>query len=74
MGLLRVNSVSSSPTDHMISHDEDTMVKIYDEHEDSVYGLRWAGFSPWVWGSLSYSAANLVVNYVPSVEKYRILL
>ena len=53
---------------------EDCLVKLYDEHEDSVYHVCWAQYSPWVFGSVSYGAANLVVNVVPSVEKYRILL
>lgn len=49
-------------------------MKLYDEHEDSVYQVCWAEHSPWMFGSVSYGAANLVVNVVPSVEKYRILL
>lgn len=70
VGLLRLCSVSSSPQTEI----EDTLVKLYDEHEDSVYRLQWSTFSPWVFASLAYNAASLVVNLVPSVEKYRILL
>lgn len=64
-----MSSVSSSPS----GEGSDALVKLYDEHEDSVYHACW-GQSPWVFGSVSYNASNLVVNIVPSVEKYRILL
>ena len=70
VGLLRITSVSSVP----MGKDEDAMVKLYDEHEDAVYQVAWSHFSPWVFASLGYSAANFVVNIVPSTEKYRILL
>ena len=62
IGLLRMNSVSSTP-----GQNDDTLVKLYDEHEDSVFSVKWTSFSPWIFTSLSYSAANIVVNFVPSV-------
>lgn len=62
IGLLRMNSVSSTP-----GQNDDTLVKLYDEHEDSVFSVKWTSFSPWIFASLSYSAANIVVNFVPSV-------
>jgi hypothetical protein len=62
IGLLRMNSVSSTPGEN-----EDTLVKLYDEHEDSVFNLKWANFSPWIFASLSYSAVNIDINFVPSV-------
>jgi WD40 repeat protein len=70
VALLRLHSVCSSP-----QHDvEDTLVRLYDEHEDSVFKVAWSAFSPWVFASATYNASSLVVNIVPSVEKYRILL
>lgn len=70
VSLLRLTSVSSSPQNEI----EDAVVKLYDEHEDSVYWVLWSSFSPWVFASLTYNASSLVINLVPSVEKYRILL
>jgi hypothetical protein len=64
-----MSSVSTSSS----GEGTDALVKIYDEHEDSVYHACWS-HSPWAFASVSYCASNLVVNIVPSVEKYRILL
>lgn len=66
IGLYRMPSVSSSPS----GEGSDALVKIYDEHEDSVYHACWS-HSPWVFASVSYNSTNMVVNIVPSVEKYR---
>lgn len=45
----------------------DGAIKVYEEHEDSVYGIAW-GSSPssslWPFASLSYSG-RVVINYVP---------
>ena len=60
VGLQRISSVSSAPSGER----EDALVNLYDEHEDSVYKAEWSGFSPWIFGSISYGAGNLVVNTV----------
>jgi EARP and GARP complex-interacting protein 1 len=70
VGLLRLHSVCSSPQNDV----EDTLVRLYDEHEDSVFQVVWSAFSPWVFASTTFNASSLVVNIVPNVEKYRILL
>ena len=71
VGLSRVMSVASGPSSDLTGSlggtNEDCLVKLYDEHEDSVYHVCWAQHSPWIFGSVSYGAANLVVNVVPSV-------
>lgn len=51
----------------------DKVVKLYEEHEDSVYVVEWSSVEPWVFASLSYDG-RLVINKVPRDEKYKILL
>lgn len=51
----------------------DLKVKTYDLHDDSVYGLAWSACDAWVFAGLSYDG-RLVLNHVPSPEKYKILL
>lgn len=48
------------------------MIKQYEEHEDSVYSVKWSTTDAWVFASLSYDG-RLVINHVPSDEKYSIL-
>lgn len=48
-------------------------VRTFDEHEDSVYSLAWSASDAWVLASLSYDGL-VVLNHVPSTEKYKILL
>lgn len=43
------------------------------EMRDSVYDVAWSAADPWVFASLGYDG-NVVVNHVPSKEKYKILL
>ena len=50
----------------------DSVVKEYEEHEDSVYCVEWSGIDPWVFASLSYDG-RLVINHVPNKEKFHIL-
>lgn len=50
----------------------DSVVKEYEEHEDSVYSAEWSGVDPWVFASLSYDG-RLVINHVPNKEKFHIL-
>jgi len=51
----------------------DSIVQVFEEHEDSVYSVEWSDSDPWVFASLSYDG-RLVVNHVPRSEKYKILL
>lgn len=48
-------------------------VRTFDEHEESVYSLAWSASDAWVMASLSYDGL-VVLNHVPSTEKYKILL
>lgn len=48
-------------------------VRTFDEHEESVYSLAWSASDAWVLASLSYDGL-VVLNHVPSTEKYKILL
>ena len=54
------------------SKDTDKVIQRY-ELEDSVSKLEWSLKDAWVFASLSFNG-TLVVNTVPSKEKYRILL
>lgn len=54
-------------------HQKDSMIVTYEEHEESVYAVDWSTADPWVFASLSYDG-RLVINRVPRVEKYKILL
>ena len=56
--------LSSPPTDNVIS--------VYEEHEDSVYNVKWSTTDAWIFASLSYDG-RLVINHVPTNEKYAIL-
>ena len=52
--------------------EEEGLVRLYDEHEDSAYCVSWAAFTPWIFASVSYNG-NLIVNEIPSALKVRIL-
>ena len=51
----------------------DTLVKRYEEHEDSVYKVDWSYASAWVFASLSFSG-RVSISHVPPPEMYKILL
>ena len=86
--LSSVSSLSSEPFKQVISDDlndsapngkptqvaePDKLVKVYEDHEDSVYACEWSTIDPWVFASLSFDG-RLVINKVPKEEKYKILL
>lgn len=48
-------------------------VKMMDEHEDSVCSVSWSAAEAWLFCSLSYDG-RVILNHVPSTEKYKILL
>ncbi|XP_060081010.1 EARP and GARP complex-interacting protein 1-like [Ylistrum balloti] len=88
--LNNIVSLSSEPFGHLVENEEDSdedqqiqnqsgevpkdgVIATYEEHEDSVYASDWSSADPWVFASLSYDG-RLVINRVPRVEKYKILL
>lgn len=80
VNLWRVASCSSAPwlgnedTDGNDSKDPpDIKVKDIDQHEDSVYALAWSPADAWMFCSLSLDG-RIILNHVPSTEKYKILL
>ncbi|KAI9915792.1 hypothetical protein PsorP6_008585 [Peronosclerospora sorghi] len=83
--LWRVSSISSSPLVELDERDlldksavgaavADTLIRRVQDHEDTVYAARWAaGGDSWMFASVSCDG-RLAINYVPSTEKYKILL
>ena len=76
--LYRATSVSSVPlisqmNYHASSKEEDGVIKIYDEHEDSIGQVAWSHSTAWVFASIAHNS-NLIINMVPIAEKYKILL
>jgi len=74
------NEESSSPTDHARgassadgSDPPDVKIRALDGHEDSVHAVAWSAADAWVYCSLSYDG-RVLLNHVPSTEKYKILL
>lgn len=49
----------------------DEVIKVYEDHDDSVYAAEWAT-DPWIFASLGYES-RLVINKVPKAEKLNIL-
>ncbi|CAD8188703.1 unnamed protein product [Paramecium pentaurelia] len=70
ISLYNITSVSSVP---QLNKEDDYLVKQYDEHEDSIYGLSWSRGTAWVLASIGYSG-HMIINTVPTTEKYKILL
>ena len=71
-------SCSSAPwlgsEDKSSSYDlPDVKVRAIDQHEDSVYGVAWSPADAWIYCSLSFDE-RVILNHVPSTEKYKILL
>jgi WD40 repeat protein len=82
VNLWNVVSVSSAPLgelevnpEHPNRHDkhEDQLIRTYSDHEESVYGAVWSRADAWTFASISYDG-RLVLNNVPTKEKYKILL
>jgi EARP and GARP complex-interacting protein 1 len=51
----------------------DIKVRGIDQHEESVYAVAWSPADAWMYTSLSYDG-RVILNHVPSTEKYKILL
>lgn len=84
MVLSSIPSLSSEPFRTIIDDDNsnkeinqepepDRLIKVYEDHEESVYKVEWSSVEPWIFASLSYDG-RLVINKVPREEKYKILL
>jgi hypothetical protein len=43
------------------------------EMREAIYDLTWSAADPWLFVTLAYDG-NVVLNHVPSKEKYKILL
>ena len=76
-----MTSISSEPYGHIVDDEEevvnekpveDGVIRVYDDHEDSVYVAEWSTADPWTFASLSYDG-RLVINQVPRSVKFRIL-
>lgn len=72
LNLWRVGSVTSRPLGSTETERPDGVVRTF-EHEDAVYTTAWGLADSWVFASASYDG-TVMVNQVPSEEKYRILL
>lgn len=53
--------------------DEADMRVTRHEHVDSVYDMAWGAADAWIYVSVGYDG-KVVLNHVPSNEKYKILL
>jgi len=51
----------------------DVKVRTIDQHEESVYAVAWSAADAWIYCSLSLDG-RVLLNHVPSTEKYKILL
>ncbi|XKL69282.1 hypothetical protein PGB90_007051 [Kerria lacca] len=74
--ITRIQSISSSsilPEESSKDKLSDSIIATFDQHEDSVYCVEWSSADPWILASLSYDG-RLLINRVPKVEKYKILL
>lgn len=81
VNLWRVSTISSAPlltlgndTDEAGSETSAPDVRVSRfEHGDSVYGMAWGAADAWVYATVGYDG-KVVLNHVPSKEKYKILL
>lgn len=80
--LWRVASISSAPSSFepeeeagavAADSDADGLVKAFDEHDQSIFGLAWSAADAWIFASLSLDG-RAIINHVPPAEKYKILL
>jgi WD40 repeat protein len=77
--LWRAASISSAPPTYDAEEpelgeaDADGLVKVFDEHEQSVFSAAWSAADAWIFASLSLDG-KVVINHVPPAEKYKILL
>lgn len=73
LNLWRVVSVTSQPIGSESKPSvTDGVIKTFD-HEEAIYSCAWSCADSWVFASVSYDGL-VMINQVPSEEKYRILL
>lgn len=65
------NATKSSPKQETAKQLGDEVIKVYEEHDDSVYAAEWAT-DPWIFASVGFES-RLVINRVPKAEKFNIL-
>jgi len=68
-----IDDDNQEPLDTKQQIEPDKVIKVYEDHEDSVYVAEWSSVEPWIFASLSYDG-RLVINKVPKDEKFKILL
>jgi len=79
LNLWRIASCSSAPwlgsaDDNDANDPPDVKVRMLNQqHEDSIYRVAWSPADAWIYCSLSFDG-RVIVNHVPSTEKYKILL
>ena len=81
VNLWRVSTISSAPlltldesADENQSETSGPNVRVSRyEHIDSVYALAWGAADAWIYTTVGYDG-KVVLNHVPSKEKYKILL
>ena len=67
------DNTHSGGSDGSNSDPPDVKVRYMDQHEESVYGVSWSPADAWVYCSMSFDG-RIILNHVPSTEKYKILL
>jgi EARP and GARP complex-interacting protein 1 len=65
-------SLEETPTKSSSAESPNVRVSQY-EHMDSVHAIAWGAADAWIYVSASYDG-KVVLNHVPSMEKYKILL
>ena len=81
VNLWRVSTISSAPLLTLGNNNEEAgsetsapNVRVSRfEHGDSVYGMAWGAADAWIYATVGYDG-KVVLNHVPSKEKYKILL
>lgn len=70
--LSAVSSVASDPVLSESTDLGDSVLKVYDHHEDSVCAVEWSPVDPFTFTSLSIDG-RLLTSTVPNHHKYKIL-
>ena len=67
-------ATDDSDDDDSLSLDPpDIRIRTLDQHSDSIYSIAWSTADAWCFCSVSYDG-RVMLNHVPSTEKYKILL
>ncbi|KAJ7545731.1 hypothetical protein O6H91_08G007500 [Diphasiastrum complanatum] len=60
----KLRSTSGSPRSPL-----DPLLRSHHEHEDSVYGVAWSSYDPWIFASLSYDGRVLIDSVPHAIRK-----